>query len=567
MGADCTEQPSEAASVWVPPARPHSAGEPPAPTQKLWDLAILAALAALVFALYRKSLRLAWMYDDAFGIRYCIQFSLSEIFSKREVWPMKLFTPMLYATTETQLALFGFDPRAWHWLHLGILFAAGAALYLLLRLYFDRAVAAAGAVLFVAAPALCWTATQLNAVHYLHAVLFGTLAAMAYVLGVRRSDWRWSLLAALLYLVAMLAKEIAVPLVFVLPLLPDGHRRTRLRHAIAPVVAMIVFLIWRSAVLGTLLGGYGWAIAPEERLPLLLALPGKLYLAIVGANVIAGTVVLALMVMAIAALRTRRAWLLILIAIVVAVAPIVPVSLEMQSRYAIPLWIVLTIAFVAGVSALRNTRPRVALALLVAVPAIALVANRQEWSAELRRLERMSDESRLFVSLPAGSLLRNPSIAPASLGELDLLKVRHLGGRQGAGSFYDDLYLCAHPQLGSVWEYDVVRRDVVEITRTLPAIRRRHCSAIRETAPLAASFDYRDGILHWVFGPHERGRWRVVFGDGVQAFDVPRRGAYRLPDVPGIAIRVRYDSPEGWTTYSPDLALDFVHHPRYEWKR
>jgi hypothetical protein len=61
--------------------------------------------------------------------------------------------------------------------------------------------------------------------------------------------------------------------------------------------------------------------------------------------------------------------------------------------------------------------------------------------------------------------------------------------------------------------------------------------------------------------------YAAVLGNGVQAFDVPRQDGFRLPDIPGISLRIRYDSPQGWFTYSDEIALDFVNQPRLNWQR
>jgi hypothetical protein len=37
--------------------------------------------------------------------------------------------------------------------------------------------------------------------------------------------------------------------------------------------------------------------------------------------------------------------------------------------------------------------------------------------------------------------------------------------------------------------------------------------------------------------------------------------------VPGLTLRVRYESPDGWVTYSPELALDFARQPDLVWHR
>ncbi|HKD10459.1 MAG TPA: hypothetical protein VKE50_00215, partial [Thermoanaerobaculia bacterium] len=62
------------------------------------------------------------------------------------------------------------------------------------------------------------------------------------------------------------------------------------------------------------------------------------------------------------------------------------------------------------------------------------------------------------------------------------------------------------------------------------------------------------------------GRYWLVFDRGVEAFPVPRDGGYQTS--PGVlSLMLRYQSPEGWTTYSPQLTIDFQASPRYRWER
>jgi len=56
-------------------------------------------------------------------------------------------------------------------------------------------------------------------------------------------------------------------------------------------------------------------------------------------------------------------------------------------------------------------------------------------------------------------------------------------------------------------------------------------------------------------------------GDGLQAFDIPRDDAFQIGQATGMAFKIRYASPEGWVTYSPEITLDFVHHPDVVWHR
>ena len=61
------------------------------------------------------------------------------------------------------------------------------------------------------------------------------------------------------YLAACSAKEVFVPLVFVLPFLPIGDAKARFRNLHPYLLALAVYLPWRAWMLGPshLLAGYG----------------------------------------------------------------------------------------------------------------------------------------------------------------------------------------------------------------------------------------------------------------------------------------------------------------------
>jgi len=527
-------------------------------TQRVRDIAIAIGLTLLVLLLYRKVQRLWWTYDDAFNLHLAIDHTVRDAFFSAAVWPQKLFTPLMMAAVEGNLALFGLDPARWFVVHLAVVVLSVLALYAALRLWFRPPAAATGALLYAASVPLCSLVTEISGIHYFLGIGLGSLAAILFV----RAR---PLLSAFVYLAAMLAKETIIPLPFLLLALPVRDVRTRLRQLIPHAVSLAVYLLWRRAVIGTILGGYGWAVDRDDWPRLIAMLPQKIVLACAGANVWLGVSLIALMLLGIVRIGKRGA-LLFLLALALAVGPIVPVSKEMQRRYALMPWLCWSIAFVAGAE--RWRRREVRAALLTVVPLLMIVVNRQEWGREYGRTLRMSEEARFFYDMPPNSWLRRPIVPPAAMEELNWLKTAHAHKAAGAAWFYDDYFLCTADIGGKrAWEYYPHRRAIVDITSDLPAIAKRHCRGIRNDAPLSADFEYRDSALFWKFGPYAEGQYRVLIANGIQAFDVPREDGFRLPDMPGITLRIRYDSPEGWTTYSPDLALDFARRPRMTWSR
>lgn len=523
-------------------------------------------LLATVVVLYRKAIRLWWMYDDAWLLHVALARRWTMTFTEGDTWH-HTFTPLLDSTFEALLAIGGLEPARWHAVDLVLLAVCAVAIYVALHLYVPAASALAGAFLFVAGAPVCTFATRLMLVHYLEAILFGTIATTMFVLASRRSSNALNLLSAIFYLAAMLAKEIVTPLPLLLLVLPERNWRVRARHLVFHVGALAGYLVWRRAVVGSLLSGYGWAIALDDIPRMILTLPWKIVRSWSGSALEIGLVALALIACGVVfALRTRSALVLALLTLVLAVAPVLPSSKEVGARLTLVTWLWFCALFALGMAKMKSA-PGVS--LFVAAAIALLVANRQEWAEEFGRSERMSAEARTFMVIDGASLLRTPAIPPAAMIEFQWLKEEFLRRARGSGWFYDDYYLCGGATLHGrrVYEYHPVRREVLEVTARIPDLARAYCTSIRDKVPLRAEFRHRRDSLFWRFGPYAEGRWRVVLGGGLQAFDVPREDGFSLPGVGALALRVRYQSPDGWVTYSPELNLEFAKKPELTWAR
>lgn len=530
-------------------------------------IVVVAAIAVAV--LYGRAVTLWWTYDDAYLLRIAGETEVRQYFHDGHFWrgtPGAMFVPVLHSMYDAGFHLFGLEPGAWHAGVLVLLAAAAAAVALTVRMVTGTFPAIAAGLLWVSGAAVCTLATQIMLVHYSIAIVLMAASTAAFLMALRKRSMIMSVVAAALYLAAMLAKEIAVPLLALLVLVPERDRRLRVRYLIAPACAFLAYLAWRWAMIGTLLGGYGWAIERHELPALLLSLPVKLIRLCAGASLPAGLVAVALVIAgALLAMRNWTAARIGLVTLVMAVAPIVPVSKQMEGRYAVMTWLWASVAFAFGVASLPR---RWGSALAAVALAATIYANRQQWRVEYGRSDRMSDEGRAWMRLRPNELLRLPAVPPAAMMELHWLKEIALRRQSGAGWFYDDLYLCTAGVDGKrVFRYDAKVENIVEATAETQRWQRQFCGSIRPGAPLSAAFEYRDDALFWTFGPYQDGAWRVIIGGGLQAFDVPRTGGFRLPGLPGMTLRVRYVSPAGWTTYSPEVELDFVRRPRTSWRR
>jgi hypothetical protein len=532
--------------------------------RRRFDLLACAALVVLTILLYRKILGLWLTYDDANILRTTFDYSFLDVFTNPRVWPQQLFTPLLMVFFHALRRMFGFDPSRFYVLQLAIAAMTIVLVYAAVRQFLDWKRSLAAAALFALGPPICSVVVQLSTVHYFIAIAFCALAVIAYAVALRRSSVALDVVSVLCYFLAMLAKEVAIPLPLLLIALPLRDSRIRVRFAIGHGVAVIAYFLWRHAVLGTFLGAYGWQIDAAEWPRLLVLLPLRIMEGAAGAGLTVGLLVIVLMTLTIAfAIRSRGALMLLVAAIVVAGAPLIPLAKEVNRRYVAVPWLVWSIAFAAATT--RRDK-RVAVALLVAVPLLAIAANRAEWRKEFPLRRRMSDEARFyFYDLPPDALLRNALIPPAALGEVQWLKTVHFG-RPAGGWFYDDIFLCGNGA-GSKRVFEFEGHQIVEITPRIAAIAKQFCGSIRNDAPLSAAFHFRNPALYWDLGPYSDGKYSAVIANGVQAFEIPRRDALKLPGMAGISLRIRYDSPAGWTTYSPEIAIDFARNPDVTWRR
>gem|GEM_PF-478493 len=553
------------------------------------EAGIALAFAAAAWLLYYPVLRLWWTYDDFYHLHH--------VLTGRPWWYLfdatefrrlagKVLTPLLYLSLDFDRRVFGLDPRAFYLHHLLVFCCCPAVLYGVLRLWLPRLWAGVGAWIFLIGPVMASLVTLLMVRHYVEVILFAELAVAAWAKALQKSPgaaaWRLAWLSAALYFAAAMAKESAVPLPALLLLLPDaaGSPATklaaRLRLVLPHSLALALYVVLRYAVHGVLLAGYGFAVTPANLPALALTLPAKTGVELVAGQLstaaIALAVALAAGIVSLLVLNGRRAALPLGFALLMALLPVLPVSTRMEPRYAVPAWIALSIAFAAGCWELAAEGSRAGRRTAIALAAVACVAglalNRQDWDLRFARVQRMSAENRFLLAMKDGDLLRQPLTLAASLWELRWMKeaVFHRAG--GGNWFQDDLYLCVHPQpLGRVWGYDAAAHRVADITAQIPAQRARYCSSIRSRAPLSASSSVSGGALFWEFGPYLEGKYWLILSDGVVALEMPRHAGFETRGLTVLPLRIKYVSPAGWITYSPELRFNLADGSRLDWSR
>ncbi len=59
-----------------------------------------------------------------------------------------------------------------------------------------------------------------------------------------------------------------------------------------------------------------------------------------------------------------------------------------------------------------------------------------------------------------------------------------------------------------------------------------------------------------VLGPYTEGTYSFLLEDGTAIFPMPRRAGFSMQGRPPLLrLRVKYESPEGWVAYSPEMQV------------
>ena len=403
-------------------------------------LAIATGLAALAWLLYAPVVRLWWTHDDLYHLHLLLGNPRAWYFWDRAVYqapPPKMLTPLLFLSLDVDRFLFGLRPAVFHLHQLVSLSLAAPALYAVLRLWLERAWAALGAAVFLLGAPVASIALMVMVRHYVEVIPLAALAVGLWVLAFRRPRHGIYLsgASALCWFLAALEKEIAVPLVLFLPLIPEGTVRERLRRAAPHAVALLAYIAIRVYFLGTP-QPYGFEVKPGDWPGLALALPGKVVAEMRGVPSPASWALLIVFLCGLlfVAVQSWGNALRVAAGLAFSLAPVLPVSTQMEPRYAVAAWIMaaVTLPFAWEALAARSGRKR-SLAGALAVAICALAANRIDWAERLADSQRRSAESLAFLSMAPGESLRGPLGSSGRAGRAALVERRHQGPAARSG--------------------------------------------------------------------------------------------------------------------------------------
>lgn len=128
----------------------------------------------------------------------------------------------------------------------------------------------------------------------------------------------------------------------------------------------------------------------------------------------------------------------------------------------------------------------------------------------------------------------------------------------------DDIYL-AQANGKALFAYDPQCQCMRDQAADAQMRRQQLAVSLRPLAPMSVRFDYQQSTVTWQFGPYTDGVYQLV-SDRIGVIPAPPQGQMRAILAEGASFYVRYQSPEGWQSYS-DAFLIKHNGPAINWVR
>jgi hypothetical protein len=535
-------------------------------TREQWLPAIGLILLGVI--LHESALQAWWRYDDPQLLLHALRFSLLEIFFDPDAYQQLAahsFTPLLPLSFLIDYRIAG-TPFAGYLHQLLAIIAAALLLDRLLRRYVEPRFAFLGGAAFLAIWPVVYAGRTLMIRHYVE----GLVAALIVLILWSRRDssgmvQQWGktalvkeLLAALLYLVAMLQKEIYAPLPLLLLVQSranDEGAVTTLRRLVAPAVAAVVYLGWRIAMLGSF-GGFGRGQALGDLLMLPLDLSRQLAgpAAIVFQLIFWGVLLLfALTIRKESRLRAAESTAAI---VIIAFLPLVTLGGALEWRYTFAVGVLGAGAFAlaAGRSALPSFFRSVGGFIAVAALIVAAFANARSYDAVARPHEM---EGRYIwtadENAPALLARSSPGWYLSGLAEL-----RRLESGDAAPFFVLSTIPLA---LGEISAEDVVFIDDAGVelasATTLREVIETERASFDDALPFSIELTRRANLLEWDLQPSDMSGWSFVTMPHYGVFEIPASGRRVIPATPDQrTFTVRAQSSDRWSIAPPLMLPD-----------
>ncbi|WP_297326114.1 hypothetical protein [Nitrosomonas sp.] len=533
-------------------------------------------LALLCLGLHHSVLSGGWRFDDGDHLNFASTYAPWQYFLMPEITRLQSganLTPWNTLFYDINLSLFGLNPTGFYMHQLMLIWLTSVATYFLLKLWIAPLWSLMGAVIFLVGAPTVHIANEIMTGHYASGLLFTVIALYAYVRAVREQRVSLALIGTLFYLLAVTCKEIYVPLIAILPFLPVGTLKDRLRFALPFSFVALAYIFWRLHVLGRLFGGYNLGgnydflliIETFSNLPFFLFgnhLAGKLAVIIIGLFILYWIY------------RRQVNLKLTAVALGLLLFPLIPlvnfpgISAPDRYLYFIGWGLALFLAYLFSLSSNKLNTQLAWLAGIILI-SISWMHSREE-QQNLLNMAMPTEKSYEFmlnshanqVYIESNFNYYFGAVLPGAVATQKKL----VPSSPDRARIVPDMEQLAAIDLThvSVWSYSDACRCVEDVTSTLPARVADYHNKLTQRA-LSVSLHIENLKATWHFGPYQDGEYAIMINNQ-GFFPLPRSGAHSYPRKT-LEGYILYKSPQGWITKSPQFHIDALSQSKWEWSR
>jgi hypothetical protein len=543
------------------------------PGQRMAFLFSFTIPVILLWILYHHTLGNWWLIDDPCHLFYISQNGIYPAFfdPARGFSPIN-FTPWEPLSLGIDYLVFGFNPLPFYWHHMLSLSILLLCANVILLRFLSPFVAALSLSLFVASVPLCDAANHLMTRHYIEGLIFALISIYLFMKAQKKDNANFFYGSAFFYFLACLAKEVYVPLIVIMMAFPSPMMKSRLKSLYPFLVVAVGYTLWRFYMLNS-----SGMLSAYPHIPLtgkdILYLPLSI-IKTMGWDNIWQLMMAGLLSMAFVLYILKNNWrsnAFILLFAICVILPIMPVASTLYSRYLFLFSFVYFIGIGLGLQYLCEApflrTFKTEMVVIIAVVSIMVSvfhvqknirggqAYGKEISVEGKFLLYNNDPNNLLVTAHGHCYWA-----------FSALRKTVLGLPQGASYCIRD---CICPYLypdKQVWVN--INGQLFKYSGKMEKETPEDCGDKRE---LKIDFSYTNGKLKWQFGPYREGKYSIFLkGWDSGLIQVKREGEMdRKFDLENDYIIVKYESYEGWKTYSPVLKFNKVssHNGRMNWRR
>ena len=527
----------------------------------------------LLWILYHPVLGNWWLIDDPCHLFYISQNGIYPAFfdPARGFSPIN-FTPWEPLSLGIDYLVFGFNPLPFYWHHMLSLSILLLCANVILLRFLSPFVAALSLSLFVASVPLCDAANHLMTRHYIEGLIFALISIYLFMKAQEKDDANFFYGSAFFYFLACLAKEVYVPLIVIMMAFSPPIMKSRLKSLYPFLVVAVGYTLWRFYMLNSsgMLSAYPHIPVTGKNI---FYLPLSI-IKTMGWDNIWQLMMAGLLSIAFVFYILKNNWrsnaFILLIAICV-ILPIMPVASTLYSRYLFLFSFVYFIGIGLGLQYLfeapflRTFKTEIVVIIAVAsimVSVFHVQKNIRGWQAYGKEIS-VEGKFLLYNNDPNNLLV---TAHGHCYWAFSALRKTVLGLPQGASYCIRD---CVCPYLypdKQVWVN--INGQLFKYSGKMKKETPEDCGDKRE---LKIDFSYTKGKLKWQFGPYREGKYSIFLkGWDSGLIQVKREGEMdREFDLEKDYIIVKYESYEGWKTYSPVLKFNRVssHNGRMNWRR